>query len=232
MREPAVASGFGDGTLIRFANSIWTATTPIRFAGTWFPHVMSIVRLGDDSLLIHSPCQPSSDLLHAIAQIGIVAHVVAPNWFHDLYLAHYRKLYPSATFWAPPFLKRQRASIIDCALDVAARPPWFDEMPHTVLSGLLALDECIFFHRSTRYVDRSRLLDECLRTRRPAFSHEAWLSRPTSRRKRKSLSSTSMVRIYKPIVAAACGARHLGMEARSAHRGARKTDRPKRRQPA
>ncbi len=150
MREPAVVSGFGDGTLIRLTNSIWTATTPIRFAGTWFPHVMSVVRLGNDSVLLHSPCRPSSDLIHAIAQIGIVAHVVAPNWFHDLYLAHYRKLYPSATFWAPPLLKRQKASIIDHALDSAARPPWFDEMPHTALSGLLALDESIFFHRATR----------------------------------------------------------------------------------
>jgi hypothetical protein len=141
--------GFGDGRLVPFTDSIWTATTPIRFAGTWFPHVMAVVRLARGDLLLHSPCRLTDDLEHDIARRGTVAHVVAPNWFHDLYLGEYRSVYQHATFWAPTLLKRQRRSIIDHVLDGATRPPWFAEMPHLKLSGLLTFDECIFYHRAT-----------------------------------------------------------------------------------
>lgn len=135
MRMPLGPSGFGDGTLVPFADSIWTATTPVRFVGTWFPHVMTVVRLAGGKLLLHSPCRPSNDLIHELARIGTVADVVAPNWFHDLYLTEYRALYPDATFWAPALLRRQRKSLIDRVLDATARPPWFAEMPHVSLSG-------------------------------------------------------------------------------------------------
>jgi hypothetical protein len=147
MGEP---SGFGDGKLVPFAGSIWTATTPVRFAGTWMPHVMTVVRLENDNVLLHSPCRPSDELLAKIASVGTVTDVVAPNWFHDLYLPEYRRLYADATFWGPAFLRRQRKAIIDCVLDGAAQPKWSAEMPHVSLPGLLTFDESIFYHVSTR----------------------------------------------------------------------------------
>jgi Domain of unknown function (DUF4336) len=117
---------------------------------TWFPHVMTVVRLPDGGVLLHSPCKPSDDLRREIARIGRVSDVVAPNWFHDLYLTEYRDFYPAATFWGPAFLRRQQRSIINCALDGTTRPPWYAELPHVSLSGLLSFDESVFFHVATR----------------------------------------------------------------------------------
>jgi hypothetical protein len=147
MSEPR---GFGDGRLLPFADSIWTATTPIRFAATWQPHVMTVVRFSDGDVLLHSPCRLSSDLRGAIAKLGPVTDVIAPNWFHDLYLAEYHATYPDATFWGPAFLKRQRKTIIDCVLDGDVRPKWFAEMPYVTVPGLLTFDECLFYHEPTR----------------------------------------------------------------------------------
>jgi hypothetical protein len=142
---------FGSGQLSAFAESVWTAATPIRFAGIWFPHVMTVVRRSDGGLVLHSPCRPSQTLTADIAALGPVAHVVAPNWFHDLYLAGYRSLYPKATFWAPVRLRRGLGpTVIDHVLDGTARPPWFADMPHLTLSGLLTFDESIFFHAPSR----------------------------------------------------------------------------------
>ena len=143
LRSP---TGLGNGKLVPFADSLWTAATPIRFAGIWFPHVMTVMRCRSGQLVLHSPCQPSTPLIDEIASIGHVDHIVAPNWFHDLYLATYRDLYPQATFWGPPVLRRHLGALIDCELDRAARPPWFSEMPHVTLSGLLTFDESVFFH--------------------------------------------------------------------------------------
>lgn len=146
MRAPR---GFGDGKLVPFADSIWTATTPIRFVGTWFPHVMTVVRLSDGTLLLHSPCEPSAQLVEAVAALGRVAHIVAPNWFHDLFLKEYRALYPQAQFWGPPFLKAQHPSLIDNALNTQ-QAPWFEEMPYVTLRGLITFDESIFYHRASQ----------------------------------------------------------------------------------
>ncbi|HVA26914.1 MAG TPA: DUF4336 domain-containing protein [Candidatus Baltobacteraceae bacterium] len=141
---------FGDGTLQPFAESLWTVATPVRFVGTWFPHVMTVVRLTSGEIVLHSPCRMSAELADDIARIGTVAHIVAPNWFHDLYLNDYRARYSTATFWGPALLQRQRPSLIDQRLDEDARPPWFEEMPHVQLTGLLTFDECIFFHKPTQ----------------------------------------------------------------------------------
>lgn len=155
MRQPAPTGRWtqgelGDGTLVPFADSLWTATTPIRFAMTWFPHVMTVVRLTDGGVLLHSPCQPSDGLRREIARIGRVSDVVAPNWFHDLYLRQYRDFYPDAAFWGPALLQRQQRSIINCALDGTTRPSWYAELPYVSLSGLLSFDESVFFHETTR----------------------------------------------------------------------------------
>jgi Domain of unknown function (DUF4336) len=155
MRQPDPTAGWtqgelGDGTLVPFADSLWTATTPIRFAMTWFPHVMTVVRLTDGRVLLHSPGKPSDHLRREIARIGRVSDVVAPNWFHDLYLREYRDFYPDAAFWGPAFLQRRQRSIINCALDVTTRPPWYAELPYVSLSGLLSFDESAFFHVATR----------------------------------------------------------------------------------
>jgi Domain of unknown function (DUF4336) len=151
LSDQKAPTGFGSGKLLPFADSLWTATTPSRFSGIWFPHVMSVIRCSGGELVLHSPCQPSASLTDEIVSIGKVAHIVAPNWFHDLYLADYRGLFPEATFWGPATLRRQLGSaIIDCELNEAARPPWFAEMPHFTLSGPLTFDESIFFHTLSR----------------------------------------------------------------------------------
>lgn len=110
---------------------------------------MTVVRLRDGSVLLHSPCRPSRALLDAVAAIGTVAHVVAPNWFHDLYLREYRAIYPNATFWGPRFLQRQHPALIDDLLDAGSKAPWADELPYISLSGLLSFDEAVFFHVAT-----------------------------------------------------------------------------------
>lgn len=143
------ADGVGDGALTPFADSLWTAATPVRFAGTWFPHVMTAVRLSDGNVLLHSPCRPSASLLEDVARIGSVSHIIAPNWFHDLYLREYRVACPMATFWGPRLLRRQRPALIDEVLDPHARAPWADELPYISLAGLLSFDEAVFFHIAT-----------------------------------------------------------------------------------
>lgn len=168
---PVIDDRFGDNRLKPFADSLWTATTPIRFAGTWFPHVMTVIRLRDGSVMLHSPCRPSAALFDEIAEIGAVAHVVAPNWFHDLYLHEYRAAYPGAAFWAPALLGWQHPGLIDEVLGAANSTSWAAELPHVALSGLLSFDEAIFFHVPSRtLIVADFLMDAVADEKTPAFT--------------------------------------------------------------
>lgn len=134
--------------LTPLAENLWTASFPIRFAGAWFPHVMTLIRLPDRSLVLHSPCRISKDIIADIAEVGVVKHIVAPNWFHDLYLREYRAAYPQATFWGPQFLQRLKGrALIDRVLE--GPTPWQDVMEYYTVRGFLTFDESMFFHRET-----------------------------------------------------------------------------------
>lgn len=119
---------------------------------------MTVVRLDDGTILLHSPCKPLTSLVECIAQIGPVTHVVAPNWFHDLYLREYRTIYPKATFWGPPFLRRRQRSLIDDVLDERVATAWTAELPFVSLRGLLSFDESVFFHVATQTIIVADLL--------------------------------------------------------------------------
>jgi len=109
---------------------------------------MTLIRLPDGSLVLHSPCRLSNDIASDIASIGVVKHIVAPNWFHDLYLQEYRAAYPQATLWGPRFLQTLKGkALVD---EVLQEPcPWEDAMSHYTVRGLLTFDESMFFHRET-----------------------------------------------------------------------------------
>jgi hypothetical protein len=112
---------------------------------------MTVVRLRTGSLLLHSPCELSAGLLAGLKNLGPVEYVVAPNWFHDLYLAKYRAAFPAATFWGPSRLQKTLGTrIVDRALDGDCTVSWFDELPHVTLKGVLTFDESVFLHISTR----------------------------------------------------------------------------------
>ncbi|TAM78182.1 DUF4336 domain-containing protein [bacterium] len=161
--------------LDQLADGLWIATMPIRFAGAWFPHTMTVVRLDDGSLLVHSPCRPSPQLHEGLLALGPVAHVVAPNWFHDLYLREYRQAYPQAILWAPARLRWLKPTLIDRVLDDSTRTPWYSEMPHVQLPGLLAFEECLFFHeRSRTLVIADFLFNLTARDDTPPFTRLAY----------------------------------------------------------
>lgn len=107
---------------------------------------MAIIRLSSGDLVLHSPCRPSEELRAGITALGNVGHIIAPNWFHDLYLSRYRRIYPNAVFWGPRRLRKY----IDREIDGDIAPPWREALSHLTLRGLLTFDESIFFHRPSR----------------------------------------------------------------------------------
>jgi hypothetical protein len=72
------------------------------------PIRMTVVRLDDGSLLLHSPTRFTVSLKQELEQIGTIAHLVAPNSAHWMFVKEWQDRCPTALVWAAPGLGKRR----------------------------------------------------------------------------------------------------------------------------
>ena len=127
---------------------------PIHPAGLPLPLRMTVVRLADGGLLLHSPTQHTPQLQHALEEIGPVRHLVAPSIAHWMFLLYWQRACPAAVTWGAPGLRGRKqlkaARVkVDADLDDTPPPPWRGEVDHVLVrSG--PYSEVAMFHRASR----------------------------------------------------------------------------------
>ena len=135
----------------RWSDRIWIAEAPLRFYGVPFGTRMTVVRLEDGGLLVHSPLEPVPSLRAEIDALGPVRHVVSPNKLHHLFLGSFLQAYPSARLFAPPGLPSKRRDLhFDGVLEDAADPAWAADLDQTIVRGSRVMEEVVFFHAASR----------------------------------------------------------------------------------
>ncbi len=147
------------------ADGLWVVDSgPIRPMGMALPLRMTVVRLADGGLLLHSPTRHSDELARALADIGPVRHIVAPTVAHSTFLAAWQRTCPDATLWAVPAL-RERAKVpqsgvrIDADLGDAAPAAWRDVMDQRLVRGGGGFEEAWFFHKASRTLILADLIE-------------------------------------------------------------------------
>lgn len=139
-----------------FAKEIWIVDSgPMNAMGLELPIRMTIFRLTNGDLLLHSPTPWSPDLAKAIAALGPVRHLVAPNMAHWTFLADWQRAFPEATSWAAPGLRNRaqvRASDVRIDAELGDTPPaaWADTLDQGVVAAGAGFNEVWFLHRHTR----------------------------------------------------------------------------------
>ncbi len=138
--------------LERVATNIWVAEgAPVPFLGMVLGTRMTVVRLGDGRLWIHSPVGITRQLAEAVEALGRVGFLVAPNKYHHLFLQDWITAYPAANIYAAPGLREKRRDItFNHDLTDLAPIEWADEIDQVVFRGSRAFDEVVFFHRESR----------------------------------------------------------------------------------
>jgi hypothetical protein len=109
---------------------------------------MTVVRLADRSLWVHSPIAPNEELLSDLHRLGDVRHVVAPNKSHHLFFIPFLSAFPAATGWIAPGLAEKRPDLSGFNVlhnDV----PWRSELGSYFIRGLPLLNETAWFHIAT-----------------------------------------------------------------------------------
>jgi len=128
---------------------------PMIAMGLHLPIRMTIFRLPNGDLLLHSPIEYSPELGDRVAALGTVRHLVAPNIAHWTFTAAWQQAYPETTVWGVPGL-RDKAQVkasdlrIDADLGDVAPPAWDGVINQGIIAGAGGFTEAWFFHRPTR----------------------------------------------------------------------------------
>jgi len=134
----------------KLANDLWAVASPQSFLGLHLGTRMTVVRLRDGSLLVHSPIALTPSLKAEVALLGPVRHIVAPSQAHHLYAGEWQDAYPDALLHAAVGLAMRRKDLaIDRELRGDAPADWDSDLDTTFLDGTL-LNETVFFHRPSR----------------------------------------------------------------------------------
>jgi hypothetical protein len=129
---------------------LWVAEMPHRLLGIEFGARMTVIRLRDGNLWLHSPIRLDDDLKRELDARGPVRYVVAPNTMHYLHLAEYKPAYPQARFYALPRLERKLTFQLDGVLQDKPAPEWADDLEQTLFRGSSLLEETIFHDAVSR----------------------------------------------------------------------------------
>lgn len=131
--------------------NIWSVDRPpVRFYGMAFPTRMTIIRLDDGTLFIHSPERLDGPLQAAVETLGTVAHLISPNKLHHLFLHQWLAAYPQARSYAAPGLPEKRPDLrFDAMLGDEPPPAWAGRIDQLLFRGSPVMEEVVFFHRAS-----------------------------------------------------------------------------------
>jgi len=144
-------------TLKRVADDLWIVDGPvIRFGPPLlrmpFTTRMTVIKLSDGGLFIHSPTPLTAALKAEVEAAGTVRFIAGPNRIHYWWIPEWHRAYPSAQVYLAPRIREQAGARIEftCrALATEAGYPWDDEIATLPVGGRF-MTEVVFFHRASR----------------------------------------------------------------------------------
>src|SRR5215475_2646087 len=115
---------------------------------------MTVVRLSNRDLFLHSPIKFDERLANDLLGLGTVRHLVSPNQFHYAHIGEWANAFPNAISRASPGVRkiaRARHVDINFTRDLDASPPeeWGLEIDQRLFPGGY-FKEFIFFHKASK----------------------------------------------------------------------------------
>jgi hypothetical protein len=141
-----------DNTVLRkLDDEVWVVDQPLGVMGIEIGMRMTVIRLPDGDLWLHSPVILNTEVRAALDALGPVRHIVAPNKVHHLFFAECAAHYPDARCYAAPGLTEKRPDIsFDEVLEDTAPEAWRDVIDQQRLQGAPLVEETVFHHRPSR----------------------------------------------------------------------------------
>lgn len=135
--------------LVPFADGVWTDARRGTFYGVQTGSRMTVVRLADGGLFVHSPVALDAEARAAVDALGAVRAVVAPSIFHHLHVRGWMDAYPAAHFACCPGLEWKRPDLpFRSVLGDAPDALWARDLSQVYFSARRE-NEVDFFHEAS-----------------------------------------------------------------------------------
>jgi hypothetical protein len=129
---------------------IWLSEYPILYFGCAFNARMTLIRMEDGKVLVHSPAPLTDENRAFVAGLGPVVTIIAPGKFHHFYARQWHDAYGDAELFICPSLERRVPALRHgTVIEDGARYSWSAELDHVVVRGSLIVTEVAFLHRPT-----------------------------------------------------------------------------------
>ena len=109
---------------------------------------MTVLGLEGGGLLLHSPVALTDADREALAELGPVRAIVAPNLWHHVFFGPAAEAFPNAERWAAPGLPRRRKDLTFTG-SLGLSQPVFPGVEWHVVGGSRLLGEVLFFHQAS-----------------------------------------------------------------------------------
>jgi len=152
-------------TLKPVGDDIWIVDGPsIKFYKLPFTTRMTVVRLQNGDIWVHSPTKICDDLKDQIDALGPVRHLIAPNWIHYAHISEWQQAFKDARAYAAPgVVKRAKKHGISIRFDedlsdepVAA---WDGQIKQMIVAGSKVHREAVFFHNNSKTLILTDLIE-------------------------------------------------------------------------
>jgi len=144
-------SGTQAGALRALDRDIWVADRPLKLTVGDIGARMTVIRLADGGLFLHSPVRLDAATKRALDELGPVRVVVAPSKVHHLFASEYARAYPDARLHGAPGLAEKRRELrVDAVLGDEPAPEWRDRIEQHLFRGAPVLNEVAFVHAPSR----------------------------------------------------------------------------------
>lgn len=133
------------------APDLWIAEMPASKLGFEFDARMSVVRLPDATLWIHSPIELSTRLRAETEALGKVAFIVTPFSRHYMHLAEWARAFPDAlVFGAPGLTQATVQTKLHDFLDDTPNAAWSSVLDQMIFRGNKLDTEVDFLHKPSK----------------------------------------------------------------------------------
>ena len=152
-------------TLKSVGKNIWVVDGPsIRFYGVPFSTRMTVVRLQNGDIWLHSPTKICDTLKAEITTLGPVRHLIAPNWIHYAYVTEWQAAFAKARAYAAPGVvarakKHGMNMRFDENLSQTAPDAWAGQIKQMIVEGSNIHREAVFFHDASRTLILTDLIE-------------------------------------------------------------------------
>jgi glyoxylase-like metal-dependent hydrolase (beta-lactamase superfamily II) len=140
-----------NNALTNLAPDLWIATRSFTNELGVVTSRMTVIRLEDGRILVHSPVPIEPDLRSAVENLGQVAALIAPNLFHHQFISEWRAAFPEAKAFCAPGLAAKRSDFkFDGVLEDVSSLEWRGQVDQLLIKGIPDYSEVVFFHRTSR----------------------------------------------------------------------------------